>query len=129
MPPAQVRKDCYFRFQHRHISRGGGSRRYSELDDLWRHMDRGDYSPGVGERLLRFNGKLFKNAAWPLLTKDEIRLLRDASDADWRDLEPAVFGNLFEQALDPIERKRLGAHYTPALTSNGLWMQRSLSSS
>ncbi|TGQ43692.1 MULTISPECIES: DNA methyltransferase [unclassified Mesorhizobium] len=84
-----------------------------EIDDLWRHMDRGDYSPGIGERLLRFNGKLFKNAASLPLTTDEIRLLRDASDADWRDLEPAIFGTLFEQALDPIERKRLGAHYTP----------------
>jgi hypothetical protein len=84
-----------------------------EIDDLWRHMDRGDYSPGIGERLLRFNGKLFKNAASLPLTKEEIRLLRDASDADWRDLEPAIFGTLFEQALDPIERKRLGAHYTP----------------
>ncbi|RWE28614.1 MAG: class I SAM-dependent DNA methyltransferase [Mesorhizobium sp.] len=84
-----------------------------EIDDLWRHMDRGDYSPGIGERLLRFNGKLFKNAASLPLTKDEIRLLRDASDADWRDLEPAIFGTLFEQALDPAERRRLGAHYTP----------------
>ncbi|MES0022322.1 class I SAM-dependent DNA methyltransferase [Mesorhizobium sp. M0077] len=84
-----------------------------EIDDLWRHMDRGEYSPGIGERLLRFNGKLFKNAASLPLTKDEIRLLRDASDADWRDLEPAIFGTLFEQALNPVERKRLGAHYTP----------------
>lgn len=84
-----------------------------EIDDLWRHMDRGDYSPGIGERLLRFNGKLFKNATALPLSKEEIRLLRDASDADWRDLEPAIFGTLFEQALDPIERKRMGAHYTP----------------
>ncbi|MBZ9841033.1 class I SAM-dependent DNA methyltransferase [Mesorhizobium sp. CA5] len=84
-----------------------------EIDDLWRHMDRGDYSPGIGERLLRFNGKLFKNAASLPLMEGEIRLLRDASDADWRDLEPAIFGALFEQALDPGERKRLGAHYTP----------------
>lgn len=84
-----------------------------EVDDLWRHMDRGGYSPGIGDTLLRFNGKLFKNAAALPLTVDEIRLLRDASSADWRDLEPAIFGALFEQALDPTERKRLGAHYTP----------------
>jgi hypothetical protein len=85
----------------------------SEIDDLWRHMDRGGYSPGIGEKLLKFNGKLFKNAlALPLVT-EEIQLLRDASAADWRDLEPAIFGTLFEQALDPVERKRLGAHYTP----------------
>jgi hypothetical protein len=84
-----------------------------EVTDLWRHMDKGGYSPGIGERLLRFNGKLFKNAAALPLDAGEIRLLRDASDADWRDLEPAIFGNLFEQALDPDERRKLGAHYTP----------------
>ncbi len=84
-----------------------------EIDDLWRHMDEGTYSPGVGQKLLRFNGKLFKNATALPLTLAEIALLRHASDADWGDLEPAIFGTLFEQALDPVERKRLGAHYTP----------------
>lgn len=84
-----------------------------EMNDLWKHMDVGDYSPAVGEKLLRFNGKLFKKAqALPLL-KAEIMLLRQAADADWRDLEPAIFGSLFEQALNADERKRLGAHYTP----------------
>jgi hypothetical protein len=63
--------------------------------------------------MLRFNGKLFKKAqALPLL-KTEIILLRKAAEADWRDLEPAIFGSLFEQALNDNERKRLGAHYTP----------------
>jgi hypothetical protein len=84
-----------------------------EIDDLWKHMDQGSYSPGIGERLLRFNGKLFKNAAALPLTTNEMRLLREASDSDWCDLEPAIFGTLFEQALDPDERRRLGAHYTP----------------
>jgi hypothetical protein len=84
-----------------------------EMNDLWKHMDVGDYSPAVGEKMLRFNGKLFKKAeALPLL-KAEIILLRSAAEADWRDLEPAIFGSLFEQALDDDERKRLGAHYTP----------------
>ncbi|MBE7557363.1 MAG: hypothetical protein HS126_40515 [Anaerolineales bacterium] len=27
--------------------------------------------------------------------------------------EPAIFGTLLERALDPIERHKLGAHYTP----------------
>ena len=84
-----------------------------EINDLWQHMDQGGYSPGVGAKLLRFNGKLFKNAQALSLTADEIRLLKVAADADWRDLEPAIFGTLFEQALDPAERRRLGAHYTP----------------
>lgn len=84
-----------------------------EIDDLWRHMDRGDYSPAIGEKLLHFNGKLFKNAAALPLKKEEIRLLHDVAGADWQDIEPAIFGTLFEQALDPAERKRVGAHYTP----------------
>jgi SAM-dependent methyltransferase len=84
-----------------------------EITDLWQHMDRGTYSPGVGAKLLRFNGKLFKNAKALELTAGEIQLLAKAAAADWRDLEPAIFGTLFEQALDPQERRQLGAHYTP----------------
>lgn len=44
---------------------------------------------------------------------EEVRSLREAAGADWRDLEPAIFGTLFERALDEKERKRLGAFYTP----------------
>lgn len=84
-----------------------------EMADLWRHMDIGDYSPAIGEQLLRFNGKLFKNASALPLIRDEIKLLRNAAGADWRDLEPAIFGSLFEQAINGEERKKLGAHYTP----------------
>ncbi len=84
-----------------------------EMNDLWKRMDRGEYSPAIGQHLLKFNGKLFKNAHALPLTKSEIVLLQEAARADWRDLEPAIFGTLFEQALNPVERKRLGAHYTP----------------
>ena len=37
----------------------------------------------------------------------------EAAQKDWHEVEPAIFGTLLEQALDPAERKRLGAHYTP----------------
>ena len=84
-----------------------------DMEHLWRSMDSGGYSPLVGEWLLRFNGKLFKNAKAFPLEQAEILMLKAAAQADWRDLEPAIFGSLFEQALDPKERKRLGAHYTP----------------
>ena len=30
-----------------------------------------------------------------------------------REVEPAIFGTLLESALDPRERSKLGAHYTP----------------
>jgi hypothetical protein len=36
-----------------------------------------------------------------------------AAEKDWRDVEPAIFGTLLEQALNPADRSRLGAHYTP----------------
>ncbi|OYW40585.1 MAG: restriction endonuclease subunit M, partial [Brevundimonas sp. 12-68-7] len=36
-----------------------------------------------------------------------------AASHNWREVEPAIFGTLVEQALDPNERRRLGAHYTP----------------
>lgn len=36
-----------------------------------------------------------------------------AAQHDWASVDPAIFGTLLEQALDPRERARLGAHYTP----------------
>jgi hypothetical protein len=39
--------------------------------------------------------------------------LIEASRSDWREVEPAIFGTLLERALDPVERHKLGAHYTP----------------
>ena len=36
-----------------------------------------------------------------------------AAEADWTEVEHAIFGTLLERALDPKERYSLGAHYTP----------------
>ena len=47
------------------------------------------------------------------LNRDQVQLLIEASSCDWRDVEPAIFGTLLERALDPVERHKLGAHYTP----------------
>jgi hypothetical protein len=47
------------------------------------------------------------------LNADQIQLLIEASTANWKDVEPAIFGTLLERALDPRERHKLGAHYTP----------------
>jgi hypothetical protein len=107
-----IRKDSFKELLDRCLQRGASF--LDEMCDLWKHMDVGDYSPAIGEKLLRFNGKLFKNADALPLTRGEIKLLREAASADWRELEPAIFGTLFEQALKQEDRKRLGAHYTPA---------------
>ena len=84
---------------------------------LWTDMDRGGFSPALARQVLRFNGKLFKG--WGQddyvlpLARQHIDGLLDAATADWREVEPAIFGTLLERALDPAERHALGAHYTP----------------
>ncbi|TNC74148.1 class I SAM-dependent DNA methyltransferase [Rubellimicrobium roseum] len=83
------------------------------LESLWANMDRGHYDGSLGAKLRRFNGGLFRdNTALPL-DREGIAELSIAASRDWRDVEPAIFGTLLERALDPRERSRLGAHYTP----------------
>ncbi len=83
------------------------------LEELWRAMDVGTYSVAVREKIRRFNGGLFADGVALPLTRAEIGELHAAALHDWRDVEPAIFGTLLEQALDTDERRRLGAHYTP----------------
>lgn len=87
------------------------------LTVLWADMDRGGFSAPLAKSILKFNGKLFKGSSTDgfslLLTTEQIDLLIDAAKADWREVEPAIFGTLLERALDPAERHALGAHYTP----------------
>ncbi|WP_157547570.1 class I SAM-dependent DNA methyltransferase [Hymenobacter sp. DG25A] len=83
------------------------------LAGLWRTMDTGGFSPDLKARLRRFNGKLFHDATALPLSPDQMALLLKAAEADWTEVEPAIFGTLLERALDPKERHSLGAHYTP----------------
>lgn len=81
------------------------------LEALWQAMDTGGMF-GY-ESLLRFNGHFFQSAEALPLTRDEIALLLEASKADWSEVEPTIFGTLLTRALDPVERHRLGAEFTP----------------
>ena len=83
------------------------------VHSLWQTMNEGGFSPVLRETLLQFNGGLFENPAALPLKEDELELLIRASEADWHEVEPAIFGTLLERALDPVERHKLGAHYTP----------------
>lgn len=83
------------------------------LAELWRAMNEGSFSAAIRSDLLRFNGKLFKDQQVLPLDADQIDLLLEAAHARWDQVEPAIFGTLLERALDPRERHRLGAHYTP----------------
>jgi hypothetical protein len=35
---------------------------------------------------------------------------------DWRNIDPSIFGTLFERGLNPSKRSQLGAHYTDPAT-------------
>ncbi|MBK9274961.1 MAG: class I SAM-dependent DNA methyltransferase [Flavobacteriales bacterium] len=83
------------------------------LENLWGTMNTGGLSPILLKKLPRFNGGLFAHADAIALDADQIQLLIEASTANWKDVEPAIFGTLLERALDPRERHKLGAHYTP----------------
>jgi restriction-modification enzyme MmeI-like protein len=82
-------------------------------ESLWTTMKDGGFSPVLREKLLRFNGGLFEEAEALPIGEEQLLLLIQAGKADWRDVEPAIFGTLLERALDPQERHHLGAHYTP----------------
>lgn len=59
-----------------------------------------------------FNGGLFDDDTTIPLALTQIRTLRDLARMDWSQIEPAIFGSLFERGLDPAKRSQLGAHYT-----------------
>ena len=80
---------------------------------LFRAMDRGGHCAATHQTLRRFNGGLFQTDASVELTGDDLAVLFEAAKLDWSAVEPAIFGALLEQALDPKQRAELGAHYTP----------------
>jgi SAM-dependent methyltransferase len=83
------------------------------LEQLWAAMDTGDFAYAIEQKVPRFNGQFFKDRTAFALGAEEIGELKRAADYNWDDVEPAIFGTLLEQALDPVERRQLGAHYTP----------------
>jgi hypothetical protein len=83
------------------------------VESLWQTMNTGGFSPILREHVLRFNGGLFESVEALPLNRRQFDLLRMAAAAEWKDVEPAIFGTLLERALDERERHSLGAHYTP----------------
>ena len=83
------------------------------LSKLWEEMDTGGLSFILDGQLKQFNGGLFEDHTALPVNEDQLELLIEAAEAEWSDVEPAIFGTLLERALDPVERHKLGAHYTP----------------
>ncbi len=58
------------------------------------------------------NGDLFAQPAEVGLNQAELDLLRQATEFDWRKVNPTIFGSLLEGVLGRERRWELGAHYT-----------------
>ena len=83
----------------------------SALSELFGKMSQSGGLFGA-ERIEWFNGGLFDGAEVLPLSKDHVELVQSVSRLDWSQVEPAIFGTLFERGLDPGKRAQLGAHYT-----------------
>ena len=61
-----------------------------------------------------FNGDLFNDSETVELSTVALQRLAEATGKNWQNIEPSIFGTLFERALDASKRAYLGAHYTGA---------------
>ncbi len=78
--------------------------------DLFAAMQKG--GDVAYESIEWFNGGLFDDSSTFRLEVDELKLLHAACELKWDEIEPSIFGTLFERGLDPDKRSQLGAHYT-----------------
>ena len=80
--------------------------------ELFSHMAVGGlFGP---DEVAHFNGDLFKAVDTVEFSLNALYFLEQAAQKDWRNIEPSIFGTLFERALDASKRSQLGAHYTGA---------------
>ncbi len=59
------------------------------------------------------NGSLFTKRLRTAVFNEEMRnMLLECSNLDWGKISPAIFGSMFQSAMDNDKRRNLGAHYT-----------------
>lgn len=82
------------------------------IEGLWQDVARGGQSKALKRPVFRFSGpfEIIKPIA---LNPNQLSILRQAAQANWAAVETAIFGTFLERALNPKERHKLGAHYTP----------------
>ena len=71
---------------------------------------------GLPEHLKIFpyvNGGLFRDHhAIPEFSIKARRMMIEAGELNWSDINPDIFGSMFQAVIDPEERHNLGQHYT-----------------
>ena len=90
----------------------------SSADDLGRLFEvLNDKSPKRPERGLYagipyVNGTLFEEPSRLDLEPEELMLLREIAAANWRKVQPSIFGSLLQGVFGREKQWQLGAHYT-----------------
>jgi SAM-dependent methyltransferase len=86
---------------------------YDVLGGLFNAMNTPGMTPaGRYQGVAYFNGGLFQQIDPIDLTHQELKFLEVAALEDWSRVRPAIFGNIFESAIDEKERHAHGIHYT-----------------
>lgn len=63
-------------------------------------------------KLPKINGSLFEDNGVSEHLSVILGHIRNASRLDWANIDPSIFGTLFERIIDESKRGQLGAHYT-----------------
>ncbi len=86
---------------------------YDLIGGLFQQMNLPGKTPaGKYKDVDYFDGGLFQKIVPIELEKKEIELLEVACNKNWRHINPAIFGSIFEGNMEKDERHELGAHYT-----------------
>ncbi|MDB4944541.1 MAG: Methyltransferase domain [Labilithrix sp.] len=89
-------------------ARGGNVEK--RLRELFRLMSTRDV-PGA-RAVPFFNGGLFTNPVTLPLGDVQLKALTKASEANWKYVDPHIFGSVFQGIMNDAERHKSGAHYT-----------------
>jgi hypothetical protein len=73
------------------------------------------------DAIAHFNGGLFADAEVIPLLPPEIAQLVRANERDWSNVEPSIFGTLFERTLDPAKRSQSALITRARKTSSRCW--------
>ena len=88
------------------------------LNEIFQVLDREESrrQKNLNEDLISFpyvNGNIFSENIPHVSFNKKLRdILIECCSFDWKKISPAIFGSLFQAAMDPELRDNLGAHYT-----------------
>lgn len=90
---------------------GGNS--YDLIGGLYKQMASPDRARGGRFKDIQyFNGGLFDSVKPLELDSQSLDMLALSAESNWKSVNPAIFGSLFESTLEKYERHALGAHFT-----------------